>query len=95
MQAPELALSALAAIAAGRDPELAPPAARRVLTIAQSLMLAEPAGRESELAVLVEPQRALAKLAETRTALPEIRLEAGSAAHLLAVTCGSACLHAP
>lgn len=80
----ELALVSLARIAAGRDPELAAPAAQRLLRIAQALVQAR--ARRSELlpSELEPAQAALRVLARDATARADIRLYAGQAAQLLA-----------
>jgi hypothetical protein len=85
LHSPELALSPLASLAASRDPDLAPAAARRVRAIAQALALEDGATRElSPPAFRVAEQR-LAQLATAAEVRPDIRLCAGEAALLLLV----------
>ena len=78
---PERALAALAAIAAGRDPELAPAAARRARAIAQQL--ATQGAVEEDREGLVAVQGVLRTLSESVQAAREVRLDAGQAAFLL------------
>ena len=82
---PERALAALAAIAAGRDPELAPAAARRARAIAQQLATqgAVEEDREEDREGLVAVQGVLRTLSESVQAAREVRLDAGQAAFLL------------
>jgi hypothetical protein len=83
LASPELALPPLAAIARGRDPELAPAEARRVLAIARALALQDASARELEPDTLRSTETLLNSLANSARAHPEIRLCAGQAAHLL------------
>jgi hypothetical protein len=80
----ELALAPLAQIAQGRDPDLAPAAARRLVTIAQALELDNGAPRESA-STFQDTELQLAGLAASTSTRRDIRLCAGEAAHLLHV----------
>lgn len=83
LHAPAAALPALIALAEGRDPELAPAAARRVRAIAQALSV-RPAGvREQYDDTLVAALQALDRLASDATAARGVRLCAGEASMLL------------
>jgi hypothetical protein len=79
---PDRALSMLAEIASGRDPELAPAAGLRLLQIAQELLLAgallegSPEGLRAAL-------RAMVELSADPAAPDRLRLVAGQAAYLL------------
>jgi hypothetical protein len=86
---PELALVPLAQMAAGRDPDLAPAAARRALRIAQALALEDLATRELSPTSLQEAKRLLSAIANESSARPDVRLCAGQAAHLLAMLIGA------
>jgi hypothetical protein len=88
LASPELALQPLAAIAEGRDSELAPAAARRVLAIARALALQDPSTRELEPEMLRAAEVPLRKLADSARAHAEVRLCAGQAAHLLSTLHG-------
>ena len=81
--APEAALAPLAAIAAGRDPDTAPEAARAVLTITRALTLEDLARREAELADLVAPRDTLRRLASDPSARGDIRRAAALATSAL------------
>jgi hypothetical protein len=81
----ELALQPLAALAQGRDPDLAPAAARRVLVIAQALVLEDISARELSPDTFRAAELQLAALASSATAHRNVRLCAGQAAHLLKV----------
>jgi hypothetical protein len=76
------ALATLAELAAGRDPELAPAAARSLRTIAQQLALPDGVLPERE-ADLGELARTLRALASAGNASREVRLNLGQAAFLL------------
>ena len=78
----ELALLPLVSLARGRDPDLAPAAARRVLAIAQALALEETSVRELPRADLENLRRDLSSLANS-SARRDVRVCAGSAAQLL------------
>lgn len=80
---PELALPALAEIAQGRDPDLAPAAARRAFQIAQMLELEDIAAREIEIEPLREAEQTLNQLSTSNIARVDVRLYAAEAAHLL------------
>lgn len=73
----------LAAIAASRDPELAPLAATKLLRVAQDLVREGPAHHELQPRSLAEARAALERIVADETARPDIRLYAGQAAHLL------------
>jgi len=89
MREPERALPALAELAAGRDPELAPAAARRLRPIAQQLALrAQAAEDERGGEALLAVQRALLELAAAPGVLAEVRSCAGQAAFLLEQAAG-------
>jgi hypothetical protein len=81
----ELALQPLAALAQGRDPDLAPAAARRALVIAQALALEDISARELLPDSFRAAELQLAALANSTTAHGNVRLCAGQAAHLLRV----------
>jgi hypothetical protein len=85
----ELALAPLAHMAAGRDPDLAPVAARRALRIAQALALEDLATRELSPTSLQETKRLLSAIADESSARPDVRLCAGEAAHLLGMLIGA------
>jgi hypothetical protein len=80
---PAQALSGLSAIASGRDPDLAPAAARRLLWIAQALALDDPNASELSAATLDAARAALANAAGAASARPEIRSCAALARSLL------------
>ncbi len=73
MHAPEDALAPLAAIAAGRDPDLAPRAAAALLTIARSLDARSLDARESDRADLGPARISLTALAADETARADLR----------------------
>jgi hypothetical protein len=79
----DAALLPLARIAAGRDPELAPPAAFRARRIAQALVLEGAGAHEVMPATLAPAREALLALAADTTARRDLRLHAEHAAHLL------------
>jgi hypothetical protein len=81
---PDRALSVLAQIARGSDPDLAPAAALRLFLIVQSLMQ-RGAGEEISLDSMSETRRELAALADDRSAIAQIRLLAGQTSFLLGV----------
>jgi hypothetical protein len=81
LREPARALSSLAEIAAGRDPELAPAAARRARTIAQQLATAQTV--HEDRALLTDAQRSLEAVSDSPKALRELRLNTGEAAFLL------------
>jgi hypothetical protein len=80
---PAQTLVSLSAIAGGRDPDLAPAAARRVLWIAQALALGDPSALELTPATIDPVRASLAALARADSARREIRLCAGQAQALL------------
>jgi hypothetical protein len=83
LHAPAAALPELIALAQGRDPELAPAAARRVRAIAQALSV-RPAGvREQYEETLAAALKALDALSADATAAHVVRLSAGEASALL------------
>lgn len=84
LAAPEAALGALAALAAGRDPDLAPEAARAALSIARALTLEDLGRREAELSELAPARDALRRLAADASARPDVRRAASVAAGALA-----------
>lgn len=77
---PERALERLAALAAGRDPDLAPAAAIAALEIAEHLTPDDLMRREVEPASLRDARRALRRLADDHTARADIRAVAARAA---------------
>jgi hypothetical protein len=79
----ELALEPLTALAEGRDPELAPAAARRLLAIAQALALEDSSARELSPREFQPTEERLMQLSAAATARRDIRLCAGAAAQLL------------
>lgn len=82
--APEAALPGLVALAAGRDPDLAPAAAMALLDITRALTPDALARRESDAAALVAPREAARRLAADATARPDIRRAAALSAGALA-----------
>ena len=76
MHAPEDALLALATIAAGRDPDLAPRAAQSLLTIARSLDAQSLDARERDRNDFAPARTTLNALAGDETARADIRLAA-------------------
>ena len=83
LTAPEAALGKLAALAASRDPDLAPEAARAVLGIARALTLEALAQREGELRELAPVRDALRRIAADTSARADIRQAAALAAGAL------------
>jgi hypothetical protein len=83
LQAPELALPVLAQIAGGRDPDLAPAAARRALGIVQRLALDGLQRRELMPVSLAPARAALAQVAASVLVRADLRALAAQAAHLL------------
>lgn len=83
LRAPERALEPLAAIAAGRDPDLAPAAAHSLLVIARALDPRDLDAREVMRAELAPALTAIAQLAADETARPDLRRAAAIAAELL------------
>jgi hypothetical protein len=79
----ELALEPLTALAEGRDPDLAPAAARRLLAIAQGLALEDSSAREWSPREFQPAEERLMQLSAAATARRDIRLCAGAAAQLL------------
>jgi len=88
LAAPEAVLSALATLAASRDPDLAPEAAHAVLVIARGLTLEELAQREAELGELAPARDALRRLAADTSARADIRQAAALAAGALGALIG-------
>jgi hypothetical protein len=84
LAAPESALGPLSAIATGRDPDLAPEAARAALTIARALTLEDLARREASLPALVPARAALRRLSADASARGDVRRAAAVAAGALA-----------
>lgn len=76
---PELALPGLVLLARGRDPWLAPAAARALVSIADALSFDDLERREADLETLDAATTALAELAEDETARADIRAAAGLA----------------
>lgn len=83
MRWPERALDRLAQLAAGRDPDLAPAAARSALAIAESLTIDELARREVDPSSLGDARTALRAVADDRTARADIRAVCARAAAAL------------
>jgi hypothetical protein len=81
--APEAALPGLVALAAGRDPDLAPAAAMALLDIARALTPDGLARRESDVAAFVAPRDAARRLAADATARPDVRRAASLASGAL------------
>ncbi|MFO0686879.1 MAG: hypothetical protein U0234_32750 [Sandaracinus sp.] len=81
---PEQALAPLAAIAQGRDPDLAPRAAQAALTIATSLDERTLDAHEVDRAELTPARTALAAIAADATARADLRRAAGRADAALA-----------
>lgn len=79
LREPERALEALAVVAAGRDPLLAPAAAHAALTITRALDPDELARREVDPASLIGARDRLAALAQDESARPDLRIAAGIA----------------
>ncbi|MCZ7678953.1 MAG: hypothetical protein M5U28_09450 [Sandaracinaceae bacterium] len=71
------------AVAAGRDPRLAPEAARSALAIATSLRADDLARREVDPAVLAPARASLAALAADATARSDLRVAAAMAVERL------------
>lgn len=84
LRAPERALEALARIAAGRDPDLAPAAAMSILEIARALDPQALDARETMRDELTPARAALAPLAADQTARADLRRIAGMAEDALA-----------
>ncbi|HEX4353829.1 MAG TPA: hypothetical protein VHZ95_12960 [Polyangiales bacterium] len=80
---PERALEPLAAIVEGRDPDLAPSAARRALAIAQALELSDGSARELSASSLRSAEQRFDAIAKRATARTDIRLYAAETAALL------------
>jgi len=78
-----IALQPLAAIAQGRDPDLAPAAARRALQIAQALTLRDPSAGELTRGAIEPASNTLRTLASADGAYRDLRLCAAEAAYLL------------
>jgi hypothetical protein len=83
LRSPASALPALAELAAGRDPELAPAAARRALAISQALALRHANTDELMDGAIAPIRSALAALAQAQDARRDVRVSAGQAAALL------------
>jgi hypothetical protein len=81
LQEPERALPSLAAIASGRDPELAPAAGLRTRQIAQSILLAD--RQERDLSEMSSVARSLLQLSQDPLAPDALRTACGEAAYLL------------
>lgn len=80
MHAPEEALAQLAAIARGRDPDLAPAAAAASLEIARSLTLVDLSHREVMPASLIQAAAAFAQIAQDASVRADIRAAARAVA---------------
>jgi hypothetical protein len=83
MQAPERALEPLAALAIGRDPDVAPAAALSMLEIARALDPRDLDAREVMREELAPARAAAARLAEDETARGDLRRAAGIVVELL------------
>jgi hypothetical protein len=83
MREPELALPALAELAAGRDPYLAPAAAAALVAIARALDLDSLGDREVDPASLAPVRARLVALGEDASARADIRAAARLAASCL------------
>lgn len=77
LDAPEHALEPLSRLAAGRDPRLAPAAARAALTIARALDLDALSLREFDPAALAPARERFAALAADASARADLRAVAG------------------
>lgn len=84
LHAPERALPALAELAAGRDPDLAPAAMRAILAIVLELDRADLDAREHDGDELPRTRETLTALAEDDTARPDLRRAAETALAQLA-----------
>lgn len=84
LAAPEAALPALVALAAGRDPDLAPAAAASLLEVSRALTPDGLARGESDAAALAPARDAARRLAADATARPDVRRAAALAAGALA-----------
>jgi hypothetical protein len=84
LRAPETALAALADLAAGRDPHLAPAALDAAHAIAEGLDLADLGRREAAVTILAAPQERFAELAGDGTARADMRRMAAFTADALA-----------
>ena len=73
MNAPELALPALAELAAGRDPWLAPAAMQSILRIADRPLLLEMSRRETDVAALEAVRSTLERLMNDADARQDLR----------------------
>ncbi|HEY2732603.1 MAG TPA: hypothetical protein VGI70_01390 [Polyangiales bacterium] len=80
---PEIALEPLAAIAEGRDPDLAPMAARHARAIAQALELSDLGARELSVPGLQNTAQRFDALAKQPSARSDIRRYAAETANLL------------
>lgn len=89
MHGPEAALGALAGLARGRDPVLAPEAARAAMRIALALDRDGLARREAVLADLQAAAATLDALADDDTARPDLRAAARAAATALRQQAGA------
>lgn len=78
MRSPELALERLARLAAGRDPILAPAAARAALFIATELDVDALASREVDPATLTQARALFAALEADETAREDLRAAAAA-----------------
>jgi hypothetical protein len=83
LRAPERALGALSELAAGRDPELAPAAARAALEIARQLDAAALARRECSPVELLDVLARLQAIGARDAVAPHIRAYAWAAAEQL------------
>ncbi|WP_236604131.1 hypothetical protein [Sandaracinus amylolyticus] len=83
MHAPERALEALAAVAAGRDPDLAPAAAHAMLDIARALDPQALDAREVMREELAPARAAIAAILDDESARGDIRRAAGISVEIL------------
>lgn len=84
LREPERALEPLAAIAIGRDPDLAPAAARAILEVARELDPQELDAREVMREELVPAREAIQRIVDDETARADLRRAAGIAIEQLA-----------
>ena len=83
VRASALALPALIEIASGRDPDLAPVAARRARALSQAIALERGRRVESEFSTVEDLRKALSALSASEGTRADIRVAAGEAAALL------------
>jgi hypothetical protein len=80
MDGPEAALPSLTEVAAGRDPHLAPEAARALLDATEGLTAEGLARREADLGELTETASRLERIADDETARADLRAACALAA---------------